>query len=112
MKDHQSLYRRVSINLGSNENAALPTNERQSRFNESGFDDPSLFALFFQYGRYLTIAGTRADSLLPLHLQGLWNDGEASKMNWSCDYHLDIKHTDELLPHRDVKSQRVLRSSN
>ncbi|CZR67870.1 uncharacterized protein PAC_17769 [Phialocephala subalpina] len=90
MKDHQSLYRRVSINLGGNESAALPTNERQSRFNESGFDDPSLFALYFQYGRYLTISGTRADSPLPLHLQGLWNDGEASKMNWSCDYHLDI----------------------
>ena len=90
MKDHQSLYRRVSINLGSNESASLPTNERQSRFKESGFDDPSLFALYFQYGRYLTISGTRADSPLPLHLQGLWNDGGASKMNWSCDYHLDI----------------------
>jgi alpha-L-fucosidase 2 len=89
-KDHQSLYRRVSINLGSNKSAALPTNERQSRFKESGFDDPSLFALYFQYGRYLTISGTRADSPLPLHLQGLWNDGGASKMNWSCDYHLDI----------------------
>lgn len=90
MKDHQSLYRRVSINLGSNESAALPTNERQARFKESGFDDPNLFALYFQYGRYLTISGTRADSPLPLHLQGLWNDGEANNMNWSCDYHLDI----------------------
>lgn len=90
MNDHQSLYRRVSINLGSNERAALPTNERQFRFKEAGFDDPSLFALYFQYGRYLTISGTRANSPLPLHLQGLWNDGEASKMNWSCDYHLDI----------------------
>ncbi|PMD33379.1 glycoside hydrolase family 95 protein [Hyaloscypha variabilis F] len=90
MNDYQSLYRRVSINLGNNESAALPTNERQSRFKESGFDDPSLFALYFQYGRYLTISGTRANSPLPLHLQGLWNDGEASKMNWSCDYHLDI----------------------
>ncbi|OBT39586.1 hypothetical protein VE00_10552 [Pseudogymnoascus sp. WSF 3629] len=90
MKDHQSLYRRVAIDLGKNENASLPTNERQSRFKASGFDDPSLFALYFQYGRYLTISGTRTNSPLPLHLQGLWNDGEANRMNWSCDYHLDI----------------------
>ena len=90
MKDHQALYRRVSIDLGSTRSATLPTDERQSRFKESGFDDPSFFALYFQYGRYLTISGTRADSPLPLHLQGLWNDGEANKMNWSCDYHLDI----------------------
>ncbi|KFZ16358.1 hypothetical protein V501_02257 [Pseudogymnoascus sp. VKM F-4519 (FW-2642)] len=90
MKDHQSLYRRVAIDLGNNENASLPTNERQSRFKASDFDDPSLFALYFQYGRYLTISGTRTNSPLPLHLQGLWNDGEANRMNWSCDYHLDI----------------------
>ncbi|WP_241781973.1 glycoside hydrolase family 95-like protein [Paenibacillus sp. DMB5] len=36
------------------------------------------------------IAGSRADSPLPLHLQGIWNDGEACRMGWSCDYHLDI----------------------
>jgi alpha-L-fucosidase 2 len=64
-------------------------NERRAKFKASGFDDPELFALFFQYGRYLTITGTRIDSPLPLHLQGLWNDGEANKMSWSCDYHLD-----------------------
>ncbi|KAG0646373.1 hypothetical protein D0Z07_8455 [Hyphodiscus hymeniophilus] len=90
MKDHQALYRRVAIDLGSTEVASLPTNIRQSRFKESGFDDPSLFSLYFQYGRYLTISGTREDSPLPLHLQGLWNDSEANRMNWSCDYHLDI----------------------
>jgi alpha-L-fucosidase 2 len=90
IKDHQNLYRRVKINLGSNKSEKLPTNERQTRFRKSGFEDPSLFALYFQYGRYLMIAGTRADSPLPLNLQGLWNDGEANKMSWSCDYHLDI----------------------
>lgn len=90
MIDHQSLYGRVAIDLGKNKNSSLPTNERQSRFKASVFDDPSLFALYFQYGRYLTISGTRTNSPLPLHLQGLWNDGEANRMNWSCDYHLDI----------------------
>jgi alpha-L-fucosidase 2 len=88
--DYQPLYRRVSIDLGSNDRSNWPVDKRRQSFKASEYEDPGLFALFFQYGRYLTIAGTRADSPLPLHLQGLWNDGEANAMNWSCDYHLDI----------------------
>jgi alpha-L-fucosidase 2 len=49
-----------------------------------------LQALFFQYGRYLLIAGSRADSPLPTHLQGIWNDNGAANMSWSCDYHINI----------------------
>ncbi|KAH8812583.1 putative alpha-L-fucosidase 2 precursor [Xylogone sp. PMI_703] len=91
IKDYQALYRRVSIDLGRSSNEGLPVDQRQAKFNKaSNFNDPGLFALYFQYARYLTIAGTRSDSPLPLHLQGLWNDGEANRMNWSCDYHLDI----------------------
>lgn len=91
VQDHQRLYRRVSVDLGENkERSTWPVDKRRASFTASGYDDPGLFALFFQYARYLTIAGTRADSPLPLHLQGLWNDGEANRMNWSCDYHLDI----------------------
>jgi alpha-L-fucosidase 2 len=88
--DHQTLYRNVRIDLGRTEKDKWTTNERRAKFKASGFDDPQLFSTYFQYGRYLTIAGTRANSPLPLHLQGLWNDGEANRMNWSCDYHLDI----------------------
>ncbi|MDG0793379.1 glycoside hydrolase N-terminal domain-containing protein [Cohnella ginsengisoli] len=88
--DYRTLFGRVEATLGdASESGVLPTDERMSRLRE-GADDPGLFALFFQYGRYLTIAGSRADSALPLHLQGIWNDGEANRMAWSCDYHLDI----------------------
>jgi alpha-L-fucosidase 2 len=55
-----------------------------------GASDPQLAALFFQYARYLTIAGSREDSPLPMNLQGIWNDGLAAAMGWTCDYHLDI----------------------
>ena len=51
---------------------------------------PGLAALFFQYGRYLVIAGSRDDSPLPMHLQGIWNDNVACNMGWTCDFHLDI----------------------
>ncbi|MFC5652951.1 glycoside hydrolase N-terminal domain-containing protein [Paenibacillus solisilvae] len=88
--DYQKLYGRVSIELGASSHAELPTDERIRLMASGRADDPQLYALFFQYGRYLMIAGSRADSPLPLNLQGIWNDGEANRMQWSCDYHLDI----------------------
>jgi alpha-L-fucosidase 2 len=91
ISDHQELYRRVSLDLGASSAAArrLPTDARRKAL-EDGADDPELLALFFQYGRYLTTAGSRADSVLPLALQGIWNDGLASSMGWTDDFHLDI----------------------
>ena len=90
-EDHQALYRRVFLDLGKTTAAqrAKPTNLRREMLAK-GSDDPELLALFFQYGRYLTIAGSRADSALPLALQGIWNDGLASSMEWTDDFHLDI----------------------
>lgn len=46
--------------------------------------------LIFQYGRYLLLCSSREDSLLPAHLQGIWNDNVACRIGWSCDMHLDI----------------------
>ncbi|KAH0832476.1 hypothetical protein AYO21_05159 [Fonsecaea monophora] len=93
-QDHQDLYTRVALTLGLPSSASyLPTDQRQkalAALKGGQPDDLPLYALYFNYGRYLLIAGTRSDSPLPLHLQGLWNDREANAMNWSCDYHLDI----------------------
>ena len=86
-EDHSRLMRRVSIDLG--EAPALPTDARRARFAQ-GHRDDDLIALYFQYGRYLTVAGSRADSPLPLALQGVWNDGLASSSPWTNDFHLDI----------------------
>lgn len=44
----------------------------------------------FQYGRYLLLSSSREDSLLPTHLQGIWNDNVACRIGWTCDMHLDI----------------------
>ena len=88
-KDHQNLFRRMELTLGSQAAPDLPMDIRLERIRH-GETDPSLSALFFQYGRYLMIAGSREDSPLPMHLQGIWNDGLAAAMGWTCDYHLDI----------------------
>lgn len=91
LNDYQPLYRRVSIDLGGRAASSVsqPTDRRRKAL-EAGANDPALLALFFQYGRYLTIAGSRGDSPLPLALQGIWNDGLASSMGWTDDFHLDI----------------------
>jgi alpha-L-fucosidase 2 len=88
--DHGGLMRRVSIDLGSTvDGEAVPTDARRDRLARGERDD-GLLALYFQYGRYLTVAGSRADSPLPLALQGVWNDGLASSSPWTDDFHLDI----------------------
>lgn len=91
LADYQPLYLRMSLDLGrsSTSTRLQPTDVRRKAL-ENGVEDPELIALFFQYGRYLTIAGSRADSPLPLALQGIWNDGLASGMGWTDDFHLDI----------------------
>ncbi|MFC5529391.1 glycosyl hydrolase family 95 catalytic domain-containing protein [Cohnella yongneupensis] len=88
--DYRKGYDRVHVDFGANATALLPTDERIKRLSEGIDDDPQLYALFFQYGRYLTLCGAREDSPLPLNLQGIWNDDIACRMGWTCDYHLDI----------------------
>ncbi|MCL5096455.1 MAG: glycoside hydrolase family 95 protein, partial [Candidatus Omnitrophica bacterium] len=87
--DYQPIFRRVSLDLGPSPAEQLPTDRRLARLRR-GEEDPALVALFFQYGRYLLIAGSRADSPLPMNLQGIWNDNLACNMGWTCDFHLDI----------------------
>jgi alpha-L-fucosidase 2 len=90
VRDYSEQYDKVDIQLGKGK-SGLSTDQRIRILEQDGGDeDPQLFALFLQYGRYLTIAGSRENSPLPLHLQGIWNDGEACRMGWSCDYHLDV----------------------
>lgn len=68
-EDYRQLYDRVDIDLGPESDE--PTDQRLARA-KLGTPEPSLFALFFQYGRYLLISSSREGSL-PANLQGLWN---------------------------------------
>ncbi len=83
--DHQSLFRRVSLDLGTTEQAGKPTDERILDFRKG--QDPDLAALLFQYGRYLLISSSRPGSQ-PANLQGLWNDQMAPP--WESKYTTNI----------------------
>ncbi len=83
--EHQRLFRRVVLNLGSG-NTELPTNERLAAIKQ-GADDPGLMQLFFQYGRYLLISSSRPGNL-PANLQGIWNNHLSAP--WNSDFHTNI----------------------
>jgi alpha-L-fucosidase 2 len=69
--DHRSLFERASLQLGEpGPSAALPTDERLKAY--AAAPEPSLAALYFQYGRYLLIACSRTGTQ-PANLQGIWN---------------------------------------
>ena len=84
--DHYGYMGRCQLKLPAGPNAARPTPERV-RANEAS-PDPSLAALYFQFGRYLLVAGSRPDSLLPNNLQGIW--AEEYSTPWRGDFHSNI----------------------
>ncbi len=85
LADHQTLFRRVSLDLGITEAAAMSTDDRIMKF-ASG-NDPDLAALVFQYGRYLLIASSRRGGQ-PANLQGIWND--SLRPPWESKYTVNI----------------------
>jgi len=87
VKDYQSLFNRVSLNLGSSDASGLnlPTAQRILYYKK--VTDHQLETLLFQYGRYLLISSSRKGGL-PANLQGLWN--ETNNPPWGGDYHSNI----------------------
>lgn len=83
--DHQKLFRRVSLDLGSTDAINQSTDQRINQFSTQ--DDPQLIELLFQYGRYLLIAGSRPGTQ-PANLQGIWNPH--MQPPWSSNYTLNI----------------------
>jgi alpha-L-fucosidase 2 len=78
-RDYRSVFDRVTLDLGAP--SPLPTDQRLRK------PDPSLAALYFQFGRSLMIAGSRPGTQ-PLNLQGIWNHEVIPP--WACQYTLNI----------------------
>ena len=80
IEDHQSLFDRVSLDLGEFQ-TSVPTDQLIDEYRNG-----QLLALpgnsCIPIGRYLTIAGSRGT--LPSNLVGLWTVGPSA---WTGDYH-------------------------
>jgi len=83
--EHQRLFRRVKLDLGTTAMAKLPTDERIR--NPEKTNDPQLATLYFQFGRYLLISSSRP-GCQPANLQGIWN--ESMTPPWESKYTINI----------------------
>lgn len=84
--DYQNLFKRVELSLAAEtEQSKLPSDRRVELFANG--QDPSFATLYFQYGRYLMIAGSRPGGQ-PLNLQGIWNDQMTPP--WNGAYTINI----------------------
>ncbi len=90
IEDHQRLFRRVSLTLGSR-TTSQPTDQRLKTFASN--PDPSLLALYFQYGRYLLISSSRPGSQ-PANLQGIWNNQVTPpwSSNWTSNINVQMNY--------------------
>jgi alpha-L-fucosidase 2 len=90
--DYQRLYNRMTVDLGpsSSVKRSLDSWSRLAvRYTNPAEPDPELEASYLQFGRYLTITGSRAGQYgLPISLQGLWQSNNTP--DWMSDYHTDI----------------------
>ncbi len=83
--DHQRLFKRVTLDLGTTPASRRPTDERIASF--AAGNDPQLATLYFQFGRYLLISSSRPGTQ-PANLQGIWN--EQMKPPWESKYTINI----------------------
>lgn len=86
LEDYHALFDRVSLNIGDKK-PLKPTDQLLADYSQ-GKIDPALDVLFFQYGRYLTIASSRQNLDLPSNLQGIWNN--SNNPPWESDIHSNI----------------------
>lgn len=87
LNDYGNLFKRVVLDL--NASTSLLTVDKMLQTYGAGNAelDRYLETLYFQYGRYLLIASSRAGSL-PANLQGVWNN--STRPPWNADYHVNI----------------------
>ncbi len=78
-EDYRRLYSRAELEIGDED--LRPTDERLKD------PDPSLYALYYQYGRYLLISSSRKGGL-PATLQGIWS--WQMRAPWSSNYTTNI----------------------
>ncbi|NQU44763.1 glycoside hydrolase family 95 protein [bacterium] len=85
--EHGAFFGRVNLTLGSGTSAInFPIDRRVEKAASTG-QDPDLYALLFQYGRYLLISSSRPGTQ-PANLQGIWN--EEMRPPWSSNYTINI----------------------
>jgi len=91
--DHQDLFRRANFRLDAAPAEDRPTDKRVEAIKRQPDEDPALYELFFNFGRYLLIACSRRGSQ-PANLQGIWNEDLRPpwSSNWTTNINLEMNY--------------------
>lgn len=84
--DYKKFYDRVVLDLGAASSEKTETGFRLKQ-NSAVRPDHGLSELYFNFGRYLLISGSRTQEA-PINLQGIWN--EQMRPPWSSNYTVNI----------------------
>ena len=87
LADYQELFSRVEFDLDA-ACPELPTNELMKKYRQGEYD-LAVEEMIYQFGRYLTIAGSREGDPLPTNLCGIWLIGSANSY-WGADFHFNV----------------------
>lgn len=88
--DFRQLFSRVQLRLGEDKSTE-PIDQRIKNFGDT--NDPSLLALYFEFGRYLLISSSRPGGQ-PANLQGIWNQDlrPAWGSKWTTNINLEMNY--------------------
>ena len=87
ISSHKKWFSNVQLTLEESEFSSLPTSQRLKELNWDEYD-PDLFALYYNFGRYLLIESSGKNARLPANLQGIWcHDFNPP---WGSDFHTNI----------------------
>lgn len=87
IETHQKWFGNVKFELEAPDFSHIPTNERLKELDDET-DDPDLFTLYYNFGRYLLIESSGKNATLPANLQGIWcHDFNPP---WGSDFHTNI----------------------
>lgn len=87
IKDHGEKFERVSLELSGENFDNIPTDERLEAI-KNGKNDFDFYTLYFNFGRYLLLASSGGNAVLPANLQGKWC--HEFYPPWGSDYHTNI----------------------
>ena len=85
--DHKKWFEKVALHIDSPDLSHISLDERLDDLRD-GENDPDLFALYYNFGRYLLIESSGKNAKLPANLQGIWCHDFTPP--WGSDYHTNI----------------------
>jgi alpha-L-fucosidase 2 len=90
LDDYRPLFAACQLNLGTDPVPALTTTQAMNRIRKGRFD-PAYEARYFQYGRYILLAGAR-ENTLAFNNHNIWLDGLEGRWEgrWTLNINIQV----------------------